>query len=61
MVLKGFFIFINLEFLKGIILGPIGILFLITAFFGIDAASILLMYELIWSYIFALFYITSLL
>ncbi|CAD8074870.1 unnamed protein product [Paramecium primaurelia] len=49
------------EFIKGVILGPIGILFLITAIFGVDAVSMVLCYELIWSYIFTLFYINSLL
>lgn len=61
MVLKGFFLSINLEFIKSVIVSPIGILFLITALFGNDAITIVLCYELIWSYIFTLFYILSLL
>ncbi|CAD8088176.1 unnamed protein product [Paramecium sonneborni] len=49
------------EFLRGIMAGPLGVLFVISALFGIDSFTILLFYEIVWSFFFTLFYIYSLL
>lgn len=47
--------------MNAIISGPLAILFVMSALFGIDAATVTLVFELIYSAFFSLFYVPSLL
>lgn len=47
--------------MSAIMSGPLTILFIMSALFGIDAATITLTFELIYSLFFTLFYVPSLL
>lgn len=47
--------------MKAIMSGPLSILFIISALFGIDAATVTLVFELIYAAFFSLFYVPSLL